>query len=115
MSAKTRRSERAFPGVGKRLTRRLTQIGYQRADGTPDVGRFCEEKTFPSQQVYRWLNETTTPGYAYLQRLAKALDAPMAWILLGMEAVDEIHEHELRHSTGSKRERRRSLRDVLGD
>lgn len=97
----------SFPGVGDRIARRLNALGYWK-NGRPDVTRFCEEKRYRPQYVYAWLRDRV-PGYANLKRLARDLEAPMCWILLGRDAIAEIRELEMRHAKDSHKDRRRSL------
>lgn len=50
-----------LPGVGKRIGRRLIELGYSKA-GRPDIAKFCAERDYRPQYVYAWLTGRT-PSY----------------------------------------------------
>ncbi|MGH7264042.1 MAG: PAS domain-containing protein, partial [Candidatus Rokuibacteriota bacterium] len=73
-----------FPGLGDRMRGRLKALGYWRQN-RPDILRFCAERDYRPQYVYAWLKDRV-PTYANLRRLARDLDAPIAWLVFGREA-----------------------------
>jgi PAS domain S-box-containing protein len=74
-----------LPGIGKRIGRRLIELGYSKA-GRPDVARFCAERGYRPQYVYAWL-AGRTPSYENLVRLAGDLGVPRSWLAVGDEAI----------------------------
>jgi len=68
-----------------RIRARMRELGYWKAD-RPDVTRFCLEKGYVPSYVYVWL-KGSLPVYESLRRLAKDLDCPLPWLLLGEEGV----------------------------
>lgn len=100
-----------FPGVGDRLRQRLKALGYWKND-RPDVLRFCEEHGYVVQYVYAWLKDRL-PGFNNLTRLAKDLRVPVAWLLLGDEALGDIRKMEMLRAPQSVRDRRAKLTELL--
>jgi PAS domain S-box-containing protein len=74
-----------LPGIGKRIGRRLVELGYSKA-GRPDVAKFCAEKRYRPQYVYAWL-AGRTPSYENLVRLSADLGVTRSWLAVGDEAV----------------------------
>jgi hypothetical protein len=72
--------------VGPRIRERLLALGYRRADGEPDVQRFCWDQRFDKTLIYAWLRETMTP-FKDLIRLCDALQCDPYWLLTGKEQV----------------------------
>ena len=103
-----------FPGVGQRIARRLNALGYWKA-GRADVRRFCLEKQYTPQNVYKWLGNDSIPSYENLPRLARDLDAPMCWILLGGPGIRELRAYEMRAAPKSVKADRRDIIALLGD
>ena len=112
-----------FPGVGQRIARRLNALGYWKAgrtcvgllEGGPDVRRFCLEKQYTPQNVYKWLGNDSIPSYENLQRQARDLDAPMCWILLGGPGIRELRAYEMRAAPKSVKADRRDIIALLGE
>lgn len=75
---------RTYVGVGERIRERLLASGYRKADGEPDVQRFCWDHRFDKTLLYAWLRETMTP-FKELVRLCMALDCSIEWLLTGNE------------------------------
>ena len=73
-----------LPGIGKRISRRLVEIGFAKA-GRPDVARFCAERRYRPQYVYAWL-AGRTPTYENLERLAADLNVSRSWLAVGEES-----------------------------
>lgn len=73
-----------FPGLAERIRERFRALDYwnTRTD-REDVRRFCmEHRGYLSQSLYEWL-KGATPEYESLVRLARDLEVPLAWLLLG--------------------------------
>jgi len=97
------------PGVGERIAMRLRSLGYWNSkDDKPDIPTFCKEKRYDPRNVYPWVNGTRMPEYPNLKRLAGDLQVPLAWLLLGDEAITELRRFEMRRAPkGIKGDRRR--------
>jgi hypothetical protein len=59
-------------------------MDYRKADGGPDVQRFCWDHRFNPNHVHQWLGEKITP-FKDLIRLCAALDCSAEWLLTGSE------------------------------
>lgn len=73
-----------FQGVGPRIAARLIELEYVRADGKPDVRRFCREHGYDKTLFYYWLRDRSTP-MKERTRLARDLKTTSRWLLLGDE------------------------------
>jgi hypothetical protein len=73
-----------FDGVGPRIAKRLIALGYVRADGKPDVRRFCLERGYDKTLFYYWLRDRSTP-MKERARLAKDLGVTSRWLIFGDE------------------------------
>jgi PAS domain S-box-containing protein len=77
-----------LPGIGKRIGRRLVELGFSKS-GRPDVARFCVENGYRPQYVYAWL-AGRTPTYENLERLATDLGVSRSWLAVGDESTNVI-------------------------
>jgi hypothetical protein len=84
-----------YPGVGDRILFRLKAMGYwQKKKDRPDLMRFSRERHWhPATYLYEWCFKGVVPTLPFLERLAKDLDVPMAWLLLGAKGIDDVREH----------------------
>jgi|SRR5262245_22154579 len=73
-----------YAQVGRRIRERLLSLGYVKADGEPDVQRFCWDHRFGTTHVYAWLADRMTP-FKDLIRLCTALECSAEWLLTGEE------------------------------
>lgn len=73
-----------FEGVGPRIAKRLIELKYVRADGKPDVRRFCLEHGYDKTMFYYWLRDRSTPMKEQA-RLARDLKATPRWLIFGDE------------------------------
>lgn len=78
-----------FRGVGPRIAARMIALGYVRANGTPNVPRWCLEKRYDKTVVYYWINDQRTPMKDRLRRLAKDLGVAPEWLLVGAEPASK--------------------------
>lgn len=97
-----------FPGLAERIRKGLEARGYWK-EGRPDVLRFARDYEVNDEYIYRWLRGTT-PNFDHLQTLAKALDVPIAWLLLGDHDGRGRHRPLLPQSPKPLRRRGRSER-----
>jgi hypothetical protein len=74
-----------WPGFGKRVRRRIRELGYVRPDGSEDIPRFTVKKGYVAPHFYKYLSNTT-PTRANLLRLAADLEVSPAWLLFGGDA-----------------------------
>jgi hypothetical protein len=72
----------SYPGVGPRIREQMVKRGYVRADGQPDVQRFCWDFRYDRTLVYAWLAEKATP-FKDLIRLTRDLQVSAEWLLTG--------------------------------
>lgn len=79
--------------MSARIQRRLLDLGYRRADGKPDVMRFCLERGYLPQYVYAWL-KGTTPSEPNLRRLAGDLGVEPAWLHYGAGDTGAVRERQ---------------------
>ena len=73
-----------YTGVGERIRERMLAMGFVRADGQPDVQRFCWDFRYDRTLVYAWLADKATP-FKDLVRLAQNLGVSVEWLLTGNE------------------------------
>jgi hypothetical protein len=74
-----------LPGIGKRIERRLVELGYSGA-GRPDVAKVCAEKSYRPQYLYAWVSGRTS-SWENLVRLAADLGVtPSPWTTPGASA-----------------------------
>jgi hypothetical protein len=76
----------AYEHVGQRLSLAMIKRGYHRADGTPDVTRFCWDFRYDRTLVYDWLGDRATP-FKDLIRLCRDLGVTAEWLLTGEERI----------------------------
>lgn len=74
-----------FPGVGARIEKRLLALGFRRADGKPDVGKFLRATGWDGRYFYPYLSDRTPSGER-LDRLCVDLKTSPAYLLMGVSA-----------------------------
>ena len=90
-----------FPGFGKRLKHAFHDAGYgKESEIGVDVLRFCKERGYIANDVYRWL-KGRLPEYENRERLEKDLGVSMVYLLHGEE------------TSHRKAKPRRALRSLL--
>lgn len=70
-----------WPGLGERITQGLKNKGYWK-NGKPEVIRFCIERGFVPNYLYKWL-AGTMPGYDNLIKLCTVLGMTPAELVFG--------------------------------
>ena len=73
-------------GIGPRIAERLLAKGYRRADGRPDVRRFCLDLRYQPAVFYEWISGRSTPTKE-VYRLCTDLEVTIEWLLHGVGKV----------------------------
>jgi hypothetical protein len=73
-----------WPLVGQRIRECLRDLGYWNNDrDRPDVIRFCLDRRYLPQQVYKWIEDETFPDRENLERLGHEFGVNPAWLAWG--------------------------------
>jgi len=90
----------AYTGVGTRIRERMLKLGYERADGEPDVQRFSWDFRYDRTLIYAWLADKATP-FKDLIRLARDLQISVEWLLTGEDRLPKASRRQGRRTAGS--------------